>query len=247
MSPFGSLIPRQPAVYFRNQSSLPSRVARNANSSPVRAIFLATPHSTLVYPERSRRATSHCRTLRFPRFHQLTNPSLPTIDLQPSRYQELTNPSFRNPFVFSSIQNPRGCGGADFQFSPRCLCASVENPMFSAVCRLFVLSLRSFLHSFPLFSTTCSLFCKTPGVGGPPKAREPAERSTLLSIGGRGDPALQLPGQTTRGHAGACPLHNSNQLRVSYAPAPFEKLPTASASVLYTSKTVRSLVICRTS
>ena len=44
------------------------------------------------------------------------------------------------------------------------------------------------------------------------------------------------------GHAGACPAHNFN-----YAPAPFEKLPTASASVLYTSNTVRSLVICRTS
>ena len=53
--------------------------------------------------------------------------------------------------------------------------------------------------------------------------------------------------QTQPGHAGACPLHNSGQLRVSYALAPLEKLPTASASVLYTSKTVRSLVICRTS
>jgi hypothetical protein len=166
VSPFGSLIPPQPAVYFRKQSSLPSRVARNANSSPVRAIFLATRHSTLVYPERSRRATSHCRTLRFPRFHQLTNPSLPTIDLQPSRYQQLTNPSFRNPFVFSSIQNPWGCGGADFQFSPRCLCASVANPMFSAVCRLFVPSLGSFPHSFPLFSRACSLFLQNTRVGG---------------------------------------------------------------------------------
>src|SRR6266478_8803088 len=53
--------------------------------------------------------------------------------------------------------------------------------------------------------------------------------------------------EKARGHAGACPLHNSDQLRVDYAPAPLEKLPTASASVLYTSKTVRSLVICRTS
>src|SRR5258706_2546444 len=46
-----------------------------------------------------------------------------------------------------------------------------------------------------------------------------------------------------RGHAGACPA----TISFDYAPAPFEKLPTASASVLYTSNTVRSLVICRTS
>jgi len=44
------------------------------------------------------------------------------------------------------------------------------------------------------------------------------------------------------GHAGACPVNDFD-----YAPAPFEKLPTASASVLYTSNTVRSFVICSTS
>jgi len=38
--------------------------------------------------------------------------------------------------------------------------------------------------------------------------------------------------EKTRGHAGACPLHSFDQLRVDYALAPLEKLPTASASVL---------------
>ena len=36
-------------------------------------------------------------------------------------------------------------------------------------------------------------------------------------------------------------------LPIDYAPALFEKLDTASASVLYTSKTVSSFVICSTS
>jgi hypothetical protein len=118
VSPFRPSFSPQPVVYSRNRLLLPSSAPRNVKISPLRAIFLATRlprapfakgHSTLT--------TSHCRTPRFPRFHRLTNPSLPTIDLQPSRYQQLTNPSFRNPFVFSSIQNPRGCRGADFQFS----------------------------------------------------------------------------------------------------------------------------------
>jgi hypothetical protein len=60
-------------------------------------------------------------------------------------------------------------------------------------------------------------------------------------------PSLFDLGQKTRGHAGACPLRNSDPLRVDYALTPLLKLATASASVLYTSKTVRSLVICRTS
>ena len=48
-----------------------------------------------------------------------------------------------------------------------CLCASVANPVFSAVCPLFVVSLRSFPHSLPLFSIDCSLFLQNTGVGYP--------------------------------------------------------------------------------
>ena len=38
--------------------------------------------------------------------------------------------------------------------------------VLSAACSLFPVSLRSFLHPSPLFSAACSLFSKTPGVGG---------------------------------------------------------------------------------
>ena len=125
MSPFGpSFLPR-PVVYFRNQRLRPSSAPRSANISHLRAIFLATRRSTLVYPERSRRATSHRPTPRFTRFHQLTNPSLPTIDLELSRYQQSTSPSFRNPFVFSSIQNPGGVWVQTFNFQ---LCGSASAP-----------------------------------------------------------------------------------------------------------------------
>src|SRR5712664_1993182 len=43
--------------------------------------------------------------------------------------------------------------------------ASVANPLFSAACRLFVVSLRSFPHSLPLFSIDCSLFSQNAGGG----------------------------------------------------------------------------------
>src|SRR3981189_1490199 len=45
-------------------------------------------------------------------FHALTNPSSTVIDLQVLYFHTLTNPFFRKPFPFTSIQNPRvsrGC------------------------------------------------------------------------------------------------------------------------------------------
>jgi hypothetical protein len=114
----------------------------------------------------------------------------------------------------------------------------VTSHAFSIACRLLN-SLASLLQllSF-VFSTLQPLVCKIPGVGYPERFYgHPC--GVIQSF----DSAAQKP----RGHAGACPLHNSDPLRVDYAPALFEKLDTASASVLYTSKTVRSLVICRTS
>jgi hypothetical protein len=153
-----------------------SPAPRNANISPFERFF-----SPLVYPERRLRSatqhspTSHCPKSRFPRFHQLTNPSLPTIDLQPSRYQQLTNPSFRNPFVFSSIQNARGCGGAHFQFSissplrrhlPRPARGGKSHVLSSLppLCPLF--ALFSALPSF-VFNRLQPLFPKHPGWGVP--------------------------------------------------------------------------------
>ena len=45
-------------------------------------------------------------------------------------------------------------------------CSSEPTLVFALVCRLFVVSLRPFLHPFPLFSIPCSLFSKNTRVGG---------------------------------------------------------------------------------
>ncbi len=42
----------------------------------------------------------------------------------------------------------------------------VTTHVLSLACSLFVVSLRSFLHSFPLFSRACSLFCQNTRGGG---------------------------------------------------------------------------------
>ena len=73
---------------------------------------------------------------------------------------------FPQPLFLDSDLSCPGAWGAGFQFSTLCLCASMANPMFSAVCSLFALSLRSFPHNFPLFSITCSLFFENTRVGG---------------------------------------------------------------------------------
>src|SRR5690348_5951862 len=139
-----------------------------------------------------------------------------------------------------------------------------RRPLFSIACSLFSKNTRgggsvpkcepSFTHANSIasyhihvsqaFSCNYALFCAT------------AQRllhcfqslaHSFVVDRGWGESNASIAGRKTGGNAEACPLHHSSQLRVSYAPAPLEKLPTASASVLYTSKTVRSLVICRTS
>src|SRR5713226_8526910 len=65
------------------------------------------------------------------------------------------------------FSSPQGCtqSSSTFHESPLQFRVSVANPMFSAACRLFVVSLRSFLHSLPLFSLVCSLFSQNAGGG----------------------------------------------------------------------------------
>src|SRR4029077_7543867 len=137
-------------------------------------------------------------------------------------------PLFATPLFSHRYKTPGvwGCRLSIFTSVPvprwQVPCSQQVAASLSSLCPLF--ALFSALVPFVLKSLQ-PLFAKHPGGGYP--------ASTAKT--------------KTKGHAGACPLHNSSQLRVSYAPAPLEKLPTASASVLYTSKTVRSLVICRTS
>jgi len=54
--------------------------------------------------------------------------------------------------------------------------------MFSEACSLFVVSLRSFLHSFPLFSAACSLFSQNTGVGVPLRSLRLPVRQAGLSV-----------------------------------------------------------------
>jgi hypothetical protein len=65
---------------------------------------------------------------------------------------------FPQPLSFHIHANPPGC------FLLPCICTShgsrVTSHAVSYSCHLFRLSLRSFLHSFPLFSIACSLFSR---------------------------------------------------------------------------------------
>ena len=116
-------------------------------------------------------------------FHALTNPSSTVIDLQVLYSQTLTNPFSRNPFPFTSIQNPGGSGLCAFFNSASapapagsgCLPArqaglSVEkspNSFPDIPLRTLEISLLSFSTSHPLFSIVCGLFLQnTGGMGG---------------------------------------------------------------------------------
>src|SRR6266446_1279096 len=94
-----------------------------------------------------------------------THHPLPPVFRPSLCFHALTNPSSRKPFIFTSIQIPRGCGGTSLQ-SPSQLCASLANPLLSCSCSLFVVSLPSFPRSFPLFSIVCSLFSQNTRGGG---------------------------------------------------------------------------------
>ena len=87
----------------------------------------------------------------------------------------LTNCFSRNPFILVTIPIAPVWGYKP-PISLRTLCLraaacpdlfGVVNPLFSGICRLSSVSLRSFLRSLPLFSIVCSLFRKIPGVGYP--------------------------------------------------------------------------------
>jgi hypothetical protein len=61
--------------------------------------------------------------------------------------------------------SPRGCT-LSVAFSPVLRCSNLPTPVFASVWRLFVVPLRSFLHSVPLFSMACGLFSENTRGGG---------------------------------------------------------------------------------
>jgi hypothetical protein len=78
--------------------------------------------------------------------------------LSPVCFQCLTKPSSRNPFLFTSMQNPRGArSGAGLLPAPA---------VFSATCRLLVSLCLLFTHAGLCFQRLAASFAKTPGVWG---------------------------------------------------------------------------------
>jgi hypothetical protein len=74
-------------------------------------------------------------------------------------------PLFSQPLYFLIDTKPRGCRGISaWLFTSHR--SRVTSHVLSFGCRLFQLSLRSFSHSLPFFSTVCSLFCENTRVGG---------------------------------------------------------------------------------
>jgi hypothetical protein len=114
----------------------------------------------------------------FPRQHSVSSRAKHPSVLSALYFHDLTNPFFRNPFIFTSIQNPQGVTLRHCHPSsspPRrslrllareagvCVKFRVSNPL-----RTLFLSCRSFSDSRPLFSIVCALFDKnTRGVGTP--------------------------------------------------------------------------------
>ena len=91
-----------------------------------------------------------------------THHPLPTLFLPPLCFHTLTNCFSRNPFIFTSIQIPRGCGGQEPKAPHGFLCASVPlwqihlfqelAASLSSLCALFctrLLCFQSFAASFP--------------------------------------------------------------------------------------------------
>ena len=139
--------------------------------SPLPPSFIS---NCMCIPSRSRHSlpTIDHRLSPLFSFHALTNPSSTLIDLQVLYFHTLTNPFSRNPFPFTSIQNP-GVAGRCISFpTPRSAPAarqaglSVEkspNSFPDIPLRTLEISLRSFATSHPLFSVACGLFMQNRG------------------------------------------------------------------------------------
>ena len=198
---------------------------RNANISPFERFF-----SLLVYPERRlRRATQHsplpiAQHLASRAFINLQIPLFPPSICNPPVISRLQTPLLATP-LFSHRYKPPGVWGY--------FCLAVHESQVTSH------KSRPFIWLPPLCPLSALFSTLVPFVFN---SLQPLLQNTRVG----GIQRFNCPDQRQEGTQ-ACPLHNSSQLRVSYAPAPFEKLPTASASVLYTSKTVSSFVICRTS
>jgi hypothetical protein len=107
VSPFGSLIPPQPRVCFRNDRLLPSSAPRNVNISPVLNTLRILPVATGMSPLRhspSMPSPSLCSLCLRGKFHVFS--SLPTLEIS-SRSFSHSLPLFSTACRLFS-QNTRG-------------------------------------------------------------------------------------------------------------------------------------------
>jgi hypothetical protein len=168
-------------------------------------------------------------------------PPQPVVYSQPSdfvgplfsySYELFVAPKKGKSFVIRQIrtlaQNTRGVGaflsGCSRSHRPR-----VTSHVFSFACRLFVVSLRSFPHSFPLFSTACSLFYENTRVGGIVRTQLTGFKDKRAR---RGVPSSQCRLSPCEIRAAVLRGWRGELAATSYAPAPLAKLATASASEL---------------
>jgi hypothetical protein len=162
-------------LYFSldNSNGCGNLWAKVADRVPVSSLLSpATPcvSATLRSPDHSVPAPN----TSLPAFSSTYKSLSSTIDLQPSRYQQITDPSFRNPFVFSSIQNHGGVGVQTFNFHlgasvPRWQipCSQQFAASFTSLCALF-------RTPFLCFQSFAASFAKKPGWGGPHALAESA-------------------------------------------------------------------------
>jgi hypothetical protein len=170
VSPFGPLIPPQPAVYsqpFDFVGPLFSHsyglfvVPKKLKSFAIRQI------RTLCAKYRgwgmSAGSSPYSASLRY----RLASISYPFV----FRILQIHFPA--TPFLSHLYKPPGGVGAISVRlFTSHS--SRVTSHVLSFACRLFVVSLRSFPHSFPLFSRACSLFSQNAGVWHPPIPLEDA-------------------------------------------------------------------------
>ena len=128
MSPFGSLIPPQPRVCFRNERLLPSSAPRNVNISPILSTLRILPVVTGVSPLRhspSMPSPSLCSLCLCGKFHVFS--SLPPLDRSLRSFSH-SLPLFSAACSLFS-KNTRGGippGKRAHPFSPRSIRAAVS-------------------------------------------------------------------------------------------------------------------------
>jgi hypothetical protein len=126
---------------------VPAQISKLPPRLPAAALRPPTTH----YPPLT--AHSHFQLLCF-----LSNPYNPSSFMQ---LRTLLRNGAPLSLLFSMASalflSPRECTLC-VAFFPVLGCSTVPTLVFASVCRLFVVSLRSFRHSLPLFSMACSLF-----------------------------------------------------------------------------------------